>query len=765
MYAQRLDLRLFIIGSFAVLLAMFGVYLLVEGASFVGFFRQPQTAVFLMTGTLAVFLVMGLGVPIIRQRTREAKINEIQFQSLLEAAPEALVITDWPGRILLVNAQAERLFGYDREELLGQSLARFLCEQVREGHAGPGLDEFNPYTTRHNYGAPRYTGRRKDGREIPVEVTFSPLETKHGSCLINIIRDITERQTRERCRAARHAVRRILAEAPALREAAPSLLQASCECLGWDLGALWTVAGPENRLRRVALWHSPAVRLSEFEKLSPEITFAASSDLPGRVFKSGKPLGIADVVRDREEQQTAGGDSDRLRGAVGFPIMVGGKVFGVIELLCHESREPDENLLETGSLIAAQVGQFVERERAEETLRQTEEKFRQSQKMEAIGKLAGGVAHDFNNLLTVILGCSEVLLQTPHLEKSSQGLLEEIRHASLRAADLIRQLLAFSRKQVLAPQVLDLNTVVTDTNKMLRRLIGRDIELIPLLAPALRRVKIDPGQLAQVLMNLAVNARDAMPGGGKLTIETASAELDETYTRGYSELRPGPYVVLAVSDTGCGITAEVKARIFEPFFTTKGAGKGTGLGLATVYGIIKQSGGHIAVYSEPGQGTTFKIYLPCVEEVDSAPVSSPSSPVQLDGTETVLLVEDDEKLRQFSGKILQARGYQVLEAASAEEAFRLCAQHDSPIHFLVTDVVMPGMNGGELARHLLAQRPGLRVLFVSGYTNGALSSQNRLIPDTAFLEKPFTPRALACKVREVLNQRSEVTDQEPSRSS
>ena len=375
----------------------------------------------------------------------------------------------------------------------------------------------------------------------------------------------------------------------------------------------------------------------------------------------------------------------------------------------------------------------------------------QAQKMEAVGQLAGGVAHDFNNVLTAIAGYAELLREDLPSEDARRGDAEEIIRATERAAALTRQLLAFSRRQVLAPRVLDLNTVVASVDNMLRRLIAADVELRTALAPELGAVRADPGQLEQVIMNLVVNARDAMPRGGKLTIETANAELDESYALEHPAVVAGPFVMLAVSDSGVGMDAATQARIFEPFFTTKEKGKGTGLGLATVYGIVKQSGGNIWLYSEPGRGTTFKIYLPRVDQPLELPAPTPASRETPRGTETVLLVEDDEAVRTLARKMLASHGYTVLAAPSGADALELAASHAGPIHLLVTDVVLPGMSGRELATRFQSVRPGLKVLYTSGYTDDAVVHHGVLDPGIAFLQKPFTSGTLARKVRETLD--------------
>jgi PAS domain S-box-containing protein len=383
-----------------------------------------------------------------------------------------------------------------------------------------------------------------------------------------------------------------------------------------------------------------------------------------------------------------------------------------------------------------------------------EEQLQQSQKMEAIGRLAGGIAHDFNNLLTAIMGYSELFAYELDPKDPRQRFVQEIHKTAQRAASLTRQLLAFSRKQVLQPRVLDLNAALASIEKMLRRVIGEDIDLVTRLSPDLGSVKVDPGQIEQVIMNLSVNARDAMPRGGKLTIETANVDLDDDYARRHVGVTPGAYVMLAVSDTGSGMDPETQSRIFEPFFTTKSHGAGTGLGLSTVYGIVKQSGGHIWLYSEPGRGTTFKIYFPRVEEEAETEQPTPVIPQPTGGSETILLVEDEEVVRDVAHRILLRYGYNVLVAEHGEEALHICETHDGAIHLMITDVVLPQMSGRELADRVTGLRPEMKVLYVSGYTDNAIVHHGVLEPGTAFLGKPFTPDTLAVKVREVLDSES-----------
>jgi len=380
-----------------------------------------------------------------------------------------------------------------------------------------------------------------------------------------------------------------------------------------------------------------------------------------------------------------------------------------------------------------------------------EQQFRQAQKMEAFGQLAGGVAHDFNNLLTIISGYSEIVMQNLTPADENREMIEEIQKASQRAAMLTKQLLAFSRKQVMQFQVLDLNTVVTGAEKMLARLIGEDIILSTRLANGLDRVKVDPGQIEQVIMNLVVNARDAMPTGGRITLETANVPLDANFGESHAEVIPGHYVMLAVNDNGCGMTDDVKRHLFEPFFTTKAVGLGTGLGLATVFGIVKQSGGHVRVYSELGHGTTFKIYLPSYEEISPTNQTKAESKTIPRGTETILLVEDEKALRMMTRTVLLSQGYSVLEAADGADAIRICEQREEPIHLLISDVVMPQLGGRQLSDRLVTLIPDMRVLFVSGYTDDAVVRHGVLEAEVQFLQKPFTVDALGRKVREVLD--------------
>jgi len=381
--------------------------------------------------------------------------------------------------------------------------------------------------------------------------------------------------------------------------------------------------------------------------------------------------------------------------------------------------------------------------------RKLESQFRQAQKMEAVGRLAGGVAHDFNNLLMVISGYTEVLLEELPLEDPLLPKAQAIQQAADRATTLTRQLLAFSRKQLLELKVVDVNAIVSDMERLLRPLIGETIELTTRLNPNVGHTRADAGQLEQVIMNLVVNAKDAMPTGGKILIQTSQQELDPA-RREHSLIEPGPYVLISVSDTGGGMDKETQSRIFEPFFTTKEKGKGTGLGLSTVYGIVKQSGGYIFAHSELGHGTTFRIYLPRVEDPaeHAGPIKNPQA--AMGGSETVLLVEDEESVRHLVRETLVSKGYHVIEADNGEAGLRVAEGHNATIDMLITDVVMPGMSGRELAHRIAAARPQIKVLYLSGYTEDAIIHEGVLEPGTAFLQKPFTLQVLSRKVRDVL---------------
>jgi two-component system, cell cycle sensor histidine kinase and response regulator CckA len=622
---------------------------------------------------------------------------EARYRGLLEAAPDAMVVVNQIGEIVLLNLQAERQFGYHRDELLGQKVKNIIpqgfAERLRTHGTGTSGD---PIVPQMGTGIELF-GRRKDGSDFPIEIMLSPLDATDGILVTAAIRDITERKQRE------NDLSRLASVVESSHDAIVSLTSLGI-ILTWNHGAERIFGySPEEATGQSILFLSPPDRLDEGVELLERIKRAdiAEHFETIRVKKDGTQIHVALTLSPIKDMD--------------------GKVIGV-------------------SNVARDVTES----------KHLEGMFRQAQKMEAVGQLAGGVAHDFNNLLGVILGYTGLLLDRLSPDDPQRKDIEQIQKAGDRAALLTRQLLAFSRKQVLQPKVLDLNAVVAGAEKLLQRLIGENIELLAVLSPKLCRVKADPGQIEQIIMNLAVNARDAMPAGGKLTIETSNVEFDKESAALHPSTLPGPHVMLAVTDTGCGMDVKTKAHIFEPFFTTKDFGKGTGLGLSTVYGIVKQSGGSVWVYTELGIGTAFKIYLPCVDAV--LEIESPNDKVEnvVVGSQTILIVEDDAALLQITHRSLEKLGYVILAAQNSQEAIDISESHTGPIHLMVTDVVLPGMSGAKLASHLSASRPEMKVLYVSGYTDDTIFRHGVLERGLVFLQKPFSPRTLARKVGEIL---------------
>jgi PAS domain S-box-containing protein len=688
-------------------------------------------------------------------RAAEAALLQSQERNraIVDTALDGVITIDAAGIVTDWNAQASAVFGWTRDEALGRPLAELVIpERDREAHAR-GLREYlrtgvGPILNRRV----EIAALHKDGREFPVELSVSPARIGEVYMFSAFVRDITDRRRTERRMASQYAVTRVLAESVTLEEAVPRIIQAVGESLEWELGVFWRVDKLSGALRCLDQWKAASIGADAFVMAAWEQSFRPGAGLPGRIWETGQPVWVRDVTADADFVRAEAAAKAGLHGAFGFPVRVGGEIEGVIEFFSRAVREPDDELLKMVADIGLKIGQFGERARAEDALHQTEAQLRQAQKMEAVGRLAGGVAHDFNNLLTVIRGYSELILSRLAPGDPSQREMEEVKKAADRAAALTGQLLAFSRRQFVATKVVDLNAVVMNMDGMLRRLLGEDIiELCADLDQQLGSIKADPGQVEQVIMNLAVNARDAMPTGGRLTIETRNVTIGKGPRRETMMLGEGDYVLLAVKDTGHGMNDETQSHLFEPFFTTKEKGKGTGLGLSTVYGIVKQSGGTIGVESKPGRGTTFKIFFPRVDESAHGAQAGGGAAGRAHGRETILLVEDEPAVRGLVHEALRLSGYHVLVARHGIEALLTGAKHMGPIHLLLTDVVMPQMSGPEVAEKLTVVRPEIKVLYMSGYPDHPVFSQNGVRRDTAFLQKPFTPNVLTQKVREVLD--------------
>jgi PAS domain S-box-containing protein len=688
-------------------------------------------------------------------RAAEAALLQSQERNraIVDTALDGVITIDSSGIVTDWNAQATAIFGWSREEALGRLLSETIIpERDREAHAR-GIREFlrtgvGPILNRRI----EITALHKEGYEFPVEVSVSPARIGEAYIFSAFVRDIRDRRRAERRLAAHYAVTRVLSDCRTLEAAVPRIIQAVGESLEWELGVFWRMDKASGTLRCLDQWKADAIKADEFVMTTWQQSFKPGVGLPGRIWESGEPAWIRDVAADCHFIRAEAAAQAGLHGAFGFPIRIAGEIEGVIEFFSRQVREPDGELLKMVADVGLKIGQFGERTRAEEALRQTEAQLRQAQKMEAVGRLAGGVAHDFNNLLTVIRGYSELILCRLQPGDPSHREMEEVKKAADRAAGLTSQLLAFSRRQFVSAKVVDLNAVVMNMDGMLRRLLGEDIiELCADLDQDLGSIKADPGQIEQVIMNLAVNARDAMPTGGRLTIETRNVTVGKGPQRDTVMLDEGAYVMLAVRDTGHGMTEETQSHLFEPFFTTKEKGKGTGLGLSTVYGIVKQSGGTIGVESKLGRGTTFKIFFPRVDETASGATVPGASAVRAHGRETILLVEDEPAVRGLVHEALRLNGYNVLVARHGIEALLTGAKHMGPIHLLLTDVVMPQMSGPEVAEKLTAVRPEIKVLYMSGYPDHPVFSQSGVKRGTAFLQKPFTPNVLTQKVREVLD--------------
>jgi two-component system cell cycle sensor histidine kinase/response regulator CckA len=692
-------------------------------------------------------------------RAAEAALLQSQERNraIVDTALDGVITIDAAGIVTEWNAQATTIFGWTRDEAMGKSLSETIIpERDHEAHA-QGIREYlqsgiGPVLNRRI----EISARHKDGHEFPVELAVSPARIGETYIFSAFVRDITDRRRDEGRLAAQYAVTRVLSEEVTLEEAVQKIIQAVGVSLEWDLGVFWQLDKQSRALYHRYHWQAPTLSaelsVDEFLAENQRLTFKPGEGLPGQVLKGGRPLWVSGVIHDDHFTEPRAASQAGLHGGLGFPIRIHGEIEGVIEFLTRQLHEPDSELLSLIDDVALKIGQFGERARAEEALRQTEAQLRQAQKMEAVGRLAGGVAHDFNNLLTVIRGYTELVLSRLTTSDPSRREMEEVKKAADRATGLTSQLLAFSRRQFVATKIVDLNAIIMNMDGMLRRLLGEDVvDLCLDLDPRLASIKADPGQIEQVIMNLAVNARDAMPTGGRLTIETRNAVVDKSTQHETMMLEKGSYVLLAIRDTGEGMSEETQSHLFEPFFTTKEKGKGTGLGLSTVYGIVKQSGGTIGIESKLGQGTVCKIFFPKVDEAAQVVPVANGVVGRAVGRETILVVEDDPSVRGLVQEALRVSGYDVLVARHGIEALLTGAKHMGPIHLLLTDVAMPQMSGPEVAEKLASVRPDIKVLYMSGYPDHPVFEQGGVKRDTAFLHKPFTPAVLTQKIREVLD--------------
>jgi PAS domain S-box-containing protein len=628
---------------------------------------------------------------------------------LLEALPDAVVAVDRDGIIVQVNSQAQELFGYEREELVGQKVEILVPEGYRGRHHDH-RERFSeaPRTRRMGADLDLY-GRRRNGSEFPVEISLSPVTTDKGLCVLSAIRDISDQQRiAEELRRANEELHRKTAEQLGeYRTRIAAIVDSSEDAiLSKDLNGTLTT------------WNKGAERLYGYapdEIVGKNISLLAPTDRPDEIPQILRKIANGELVEHHESVRVTK-DGRRLDVSLSVSPLRGsnGDIVGA-------------------STIARDI---TAQKRAEKHLHQ-------AQKMEAIGRLAGGVAHDFNNILGIINACAEFLRDRIDPAAEPSQYVENIKKASERGASLTRQLLAFSRSSSIQPQLLDLNERLKDVSKLLRPLMGEDIDILVVSKSAAAVVEADPGQLDQVVVNLAVNARDAMPRGGKFILETRAERFDEAFAGQHQNMAPGKYVVLIASDTGSGMDATTLTQIFEPFFTTKELGKGTGLGLATVYGIVKQSAGHILVYSEPGHGTTFKIYLPSADHkmgVGSKAESEKVIPKRIGST--ILLVEDDEIMRSLTRQLLQEHGYTVIEADDGKSALEWAQSHEDPIDLVLTDVVMKRMSGPELVDRLIPSRPNLKVVYMSGYTGELMAHREVLKAGVTLVEKPFSRTTL-----------------------
>jgi PAS domain S-box-containing protein len=636
---------------------------------------------------------------------------------LLETLPDAIIAVDRDGTIVQVNSQAQVLFGYDRDELMGQKVEMLVPDTYRRQHRHHRENFAEAPKTRRMGADLDLYGRRRNGSEFPVEISLSPVSTEKGAFVLSAIRDISDRKriAEELRRANEELHRRSAEQLGEYRSKLASIIDSSDDAiLSKDLKGI------------ITSWNRGAERMYGY---SPEEVIGKHISL---LTPRDRPDEISEIV-----QKIAEGESTEHYESV--RVTKDGRHLSV-SISVSPLRDAAGDIVGASAIVRDITAQ-----------KRTEGQLRQAQKMEAIGRLAGGVAHDFNNILGIINACTEFLRDRIDPAAEPSLYVENIKEATERGASLTKQLMAFSRTSAIQPRILDLNERLRDITKLLRPLLGDDVEILVVPKSHSAVVEADPGQLDQIVVNLAVNARDAMPRGGKFILETGVVRLDEVFAEQHQAMAAGKYVLLTVSDTGSGMDEATISRIFEPFFTTKELGKGTGLGLATVYGIVKQNAGHILVYSEPGLGTTFKIYLPSADhkiglasgtEVETVGPKRPGT--------TILLVEDDDIMRSLTSQLLQEHGYTVVDVSEGKAALEWAESHPDQIDLLLTDVVMPRMSGPELVESMNASHANLKVVYMSGYTGELIAEREVLKRGITLLEKPFTRNALLNTIHKTL---------------
>ncbi|MCC6534711.1 MAG: PAS domain S-box protein [Burkholderiales bacterium] len=666
------------------------------------------------------------------------------YRKLLETAPDAIIVIDSDGRIVLANAQTDRMFGYARGDLIGQPVELLVPERLRAGHRTHRQGYAHAPSARPMGVGMALIARTRSGTEFPAEISLSPVDAGGAGYVSAAIRDASGLQSaREgvaRAHYQAHVVelgQRVIA-ARELDEIAVAVPSVAARALQADVILLYLLAPGDTEFVCRAAYGVPEALMPAYQRLAnnPQTS-------PGFVMAAGDTVTVMDYTSETRFDPGPMVPVLGLRSALGVPIMGDGGPVGVLAARFRDRRvfsEDDKNFMRSVSNI---LGAAIKYTHAEERMRHV-------QQLEAVGQLTGGIAHDFNNLLTVIIGNLQLLQEDAPGDEALAQPVEAALRAATNAADLTRKLLAFSRRQALRPRPVDVNELVGGMLDMIRRTLGERITILAFPDPNVPQAHADPSQLETALLNLVVNARDAMPRGGRLSIETAVRVFDEDYAEQAGDVKPGRYVMIAVTDNGMGMPAEVVQRAFDPYFTTKERGKGSGLGLSMVHGFVKQSHGHVTIYSEPGHGTTVRLFLPIAAEA-RVPVQTPSGEGLPRGHETILMVEDDEGVRAIGARFLTQLGYKVYEAGDADTALRLLEQHPE-IELLFTDIVLPGRHGGvELAREVQHARPDLAFVFTSGYASGAFHRLEKL--PGALIDKPYRREALAMAVRAAIDRR------------